>query len=177
MTMPEAPTTPGEDRSWCAVIDEITCDPAQAERIFSSPAIGDNFVSDAHGRFSEVLFRNADGYWFLVRPLAPDEAREWLEHPHHDHILARQLFPDSDQVMILLTVTRRCLRADGSLGAKALVIQIDDDAGMTTAGLHPNGCRGVEAAAVLRPTPALIAAETAIRDLVDQVRTALGDQP
>jgi len=30
----------------------------------------------------------------VVRPLDPDEAREWLWHESHDHILARRLFPD-----------------------------------------------------------------------------------
>lgn len=76
-----------------AVIDEINCNPEQAEWIHASPAVCDNFVSDAHRRFSEVLYRNAEGCWYLARPLAPDEAREWLEHPHHDHVLAQRFFP------------------------------------------------------------------------------------
>jgi hypothetical protein len=43
-----------------------------------------------------VLFRNREGFWFLVRPLAPDEAREWLWDGRHDEVLARQLFPDDE---------------------------------------------------------------------------------
>jgi hypothetical protein len=31
-----------------------------------------------------------------VRPLAPDEAQEWLEDERHDHVLARQLFPEEE---------------------------------------------------------------------------------
>lgn len=77
--------------------------------------------------------------------------------------------------MIMVTVTRRCLCGDGSMGAKAVVIQIDGDDGLTTASLYPNGCRGVEAAAVLNRTPSLVAAETAIQTLIEEVRTALGD--
>ena len=75
------------------VIDWIRCDPATAEFVYTSVA-GDNcFTGDGFRRFDEELYRNPDGYWFLVRPLAPDEAQEWMEDGRHDHVLARQLFP------------------------------------------------------------------------------------
>jgi hypothetical protein len=79
-----------------ATINGITCDPTTAEHIYTSVA-GDNcFTSDGFRRFDEVLYRNAEGFFFLVRPLAPDEAREWLWDGRHDHILAGRLFPDDE---------------------------------------------------------------------------------
>jgi hypothetical protein len=75
-------------------INGIRIDPGPAERVYTSVA-GDNcFTGEGFRRFDEVLYRNPDGYWFLVRPLAPDEAREWLQDDRHDPILAQQLFPD-----------------------------------------------------------------------------------
>lgn len=81
-------------RAGNGIINDINCDPNQAEHIYISPA-GDNCpTNDGFRRFDEVLYRNTSGYFFLVRPLAPDEAREWLEDDRHDSILARQIFPD-----------------------------------------------------------------------------------
>jgi hypothetical protein len=86
----------GRGRAKGAVINGIACDPATATRIYTSTA-GDNcFAIDGFRRFDEELYQNHDGYWFLVRPLAPDEAQEWLEDERHDHVLARQLFPAED---------------------------------------------------------------------------------
>jgi hypothetical protein len=66
-------------------------------RAHHTSVAGDNcFTGDGFRRFDEELYRNADGYWFLVRPLAPDEAREWLWDGRHDQILARRLFPDDE---------------------------------------------------------------------------------
>ena len=79
-----------------AVINGIRCDPATAECIYTSPAGDDCYIGDGFRRFDEVLYRNPDGYWFLVRPLAPDEAQEWVEDPRHDSVLAKQLFPGDD---------------------------------------------------------------------------------
>lgn len=79
--------------------------------------------------------------------------------------------------MILISVTRRCLRHDGTMSAKAITVEIGGELDIdgATVGLHPNGCRGQEAAAVWRRTPALVAVEAAIQDLVEEVRTTLGD--
>lgn len=75
-------------------INDINCNPRDAEHLYISPAGSNCFTHDGFRRFDESLYRNADGYFFLVRPLAPDEAREWLEDDGHDNILARQLFPN-----------------------------------------------------------------------------------
>lgn len=80
-----------------ATINEISCNPEQAEWIYASPAGSDCFTHDGFRRFDEVLFRGPDGFFFLVRPLAPDEAKQWLENWRHDHLLARRLFPDRGQ--------------------------------------------------------------------------------
>ena len=80
--------------------------------------------------------------------------------------------------MIVLTVTRRCLRHDGSIGVKAVIVEMTGnapDGGAVTASIHPNGCRGQPTSAVLMRTPALVGADHAIRTLVEEVRTALGD--
>jgi hypothetical protein len=78
-----------------STINGIDCNPATAEHIYTSVAGNDCYTADFH-RFDEVLYRNAAGYWFLVRPLAPDEAREWLWDGRHDQVLARRLFPDDE---------------------------------------------------------------------------------
>jgi hypothetical protein len=77
-------------------INGIRCDPTTAEHIYTSVAGHDCYVGEGFRRFDEVLYRNRDGFWFLMRPLAPDEAREWLWDGHHDEVLARQLFPDDE---------------------------------------------------------------------------------
>lgn len=81
--------------------------------------------------------------------------------------------------MIMITITRRCLRHDGSIGAKAVVVEMTGDSpdvGTVTASVHPNGCRGQPASAEWLRTPALISANAAIRTLVEEVRTALGER-
>jgi len=80
-------------RAGAAVINNIDCNPTTAARIYTSVAGGNCFPDDGFRRFDEVLYRNPDGYWFLVRPLAPDEAQEWMEYGRHDSVLARRLFP------------------------------------------------------------------------------------
>jgi hypothetical protein len=78
------------------VINGIRCDPTAATHVYTSPAGDDCFTGDGSRRFDEELYRNPDGYWFLVRPLAPDEAREWLWDERHDSVLAQELFPDDE---------------------------------------------------------------------------------
>jgi hypothetical protein len=83
-------------RATKTTINGIACDLATAERVYTGVGGGGNFEGSGFNRFDEVLYRNAEGFFFLVRPLDPDEAREWLRHPSHDDILARQLFPDDE---------------------------------------------------------------------------------
>jgi hypothetical protein len=78
------------------VINGIRCDPATAEHIYTSVADDNCFTGHRFRRFDEELYRNHDGFWFLVRPLAPDEAEEWLWDERHDTVLARRLFPDDE---------------------------------------------------------------------------------
>ncbi len=86
--------TDGDGTRRGITINGIRCDPATAELTYTSIAGEDCYVPDERfRRFDEALYRNADGYWFLVRPLAPDEAQKWLEDERHDDILARELFP------------------------------------------------------------------------------------
>lgn len=90
-----APASPRGEKSRArnGVINDINCDPNQAEHIYISPAGHNCHTHDGFRRFDESLYRNNDGFYFLLRPLAPDEAREWLEDDRHDSILARQIFP------------------------------------------------------------------------------------
>jgi hypothetical protein len=83
-------------RAKAAVINGINCDPATAESVYVAVAGDHCFTGTGFRRFDEVLYRNGDGFWFLVRPLAPDEAEEWLWDPRHDEVLARRLFPDDE---------------------------------------------------------------------------------
>jgi hypothetical protein len=83
-------------RAKATVINGIRIDPTTAEHIYTSVAGDNSFTGDGFRRFDEVLYKNADGFWFLVRPLAPDEAREWLWDGRHDQVLARRLFPGDD---------------------------------------------------------------------------------
>ncbi|MFN8676119.1 MAG: hypothetical protein U0Z70_07045 [Thermomicrobiales bacterium] len=76
--------------------------------------------------------------------------------------------------MILLTVTRRCLRHDGFLGAEVVVVEINGDNVPATAAIHRNGCRGQDGSGEWPRTPGLVAAEEAIRALVEEVKTTLG---
>ena len=73
-------------------INDIPFDPATAECV--SVHAG-NLYRDLEDfwRFDEVLFKVPEGYWFVLRPLAPDEARKWLR-ANRDDILLRQVFPD-----------------------------------------------------------------------------------
>jgi hypothetical protein len=79
-----------------ATINDIRCDPATAERIYTSPAGHHCVTHNGFRRFDEVLDRNAEGFYFLVRPMAPDEARAWMSDPRHDTVLASRLFPADD---------------------------------------------------------------------------------
>jgi hypothetical protein len=94
MSTPTAASVADRRSADNAVIDGIRCDPAPADRVYTSPAGTDCYTGDGTRRFDEVLYQNTDGYWFLVRPLAPDEARDWLGDWRHDSIHADQLFPN-----------------------------------------------------------------------------------
>jgi hypothetical protein len=77
-------------------INGIRIDPATAEHICGHPG-GDGLfeVLDNFRRFDEHLYRTPQGYFFIVRPLDPEEAEAWII-AHGDEPLARQLFPDED---------------------------------------------------------------------------------
>lgn len=76
-------------------INGIRLDPATGKRVYTAIAGDHCFTAESHC-FDEVPYRIRDGFWFLVRPLAPDEAREWLANDRHDPILARELFVDDE---------------------------------------------------------------------------------
>jgi hypothetical protein len=78
------------------VINGIRCDPATAEHISGHPGGDANFYpSENFRRFDEHLYRTPQGYFFIMRPLDPEEAEAWII-AHGDEPLARQLFPAED---------------------------------------------------------------------------------
>ena len=50
---------------------------------------------DNFRRFDEHLYRTPVGFFFVVRPLDPEEAEAWIIE-HDDEPLARQLFLDDE---------------------------------------------------------------------------------
>ena len=87
---------PARRRRERVVINGIDCSPATVRCIYTAVAGDDCFTGNGFRRFDEVLYQNPDGYWFLVRPLAPDEAQEWLSDGRHDEVLAQRLFPEDE---------------------------------------------------------------------------------
>jgi hypothetical protein len=86
----------GGDRTGRAiVINDIRFDPATAAHIARHPGGNHTFDPQDLRRFDEDLYQTPEAYWFVVRPLAPDEVRAWLE-AHDDAALLRQTFPDED---------------------------------------------------------------------------------
>jgi hypothetical protein len=77
------------------VINDIRFDPATAEHITTHPGGDCNFAPEECRRFDERLYKTPEGYWFVVRPLAPDEARAWMV-AHDDEVLLWRTFPDED---------------------------------------------------------------------------------
>ena len=73
-------------------INDIAIDLATAEHVCTHPGSDYHFDPEQLRRFDEVLFRTPEGYWFIVRPLGPDETRSWLE-AHDDEALLHQTFP------------------------------------------------------------------------------------
>ena len=77
-------------------INGIRIDPATTEHICTHPGGDANFEPmDNFRRFDEELYRTPQGYFFIVRPLDPEEAETWII-AHGDEALARQLFPAED---------------------------------------------------------------------------------
>ena len=74
-------------------INGIRIDLATAKHITTHPGGDVNFDPHEERRFDEELYKTPEGYFFIVRPLAPDEARAWLE-AHDDEALLQQMFPD-----------------------------------------------------------------------------------
>jgi hypothetical protein len=57
------------------VINGIRCDPSAAEHICGHPGGDANFYPmDNFRRFDEHLYRTPQGYFFIMRPLDPEEA-------------------------------------------------------------------------------------------------------
>ena len=73
-------------------INGIAIDLATAEHVSTHPGGDLRFDPEQLRRFDEELYKTPEGYFFIVRPLAPDEARSWLEA--HDEALLQQMFPD-----------------------------------------------------------------------------------
>ena len=68
-------------------INGIRIDLATAEHFTTHPGGDCDFEPMDNCRtFDEELYKTAEGYWFIVRQLAPDEARAWLE-AHDDEVL------------------------------------------------------------------------------------------
>ena len=86
----------GDGARRAIVINDIRFDPATAEHVITHPGGDCKFEPmDNCRRFDEELYRTPEGYWFVVRPLAPDEAEGWII-AHGDEPLARQLFPEDE---------------------------------------------------------------------------------
>jgi hypothetical protein len=77
-------------------INGIPIDLTTAEHVSTHPG-GDALFepSENFRRFDEVLYRSPQGYFFVVRPLNPEEAETWII-AHGDEPVPRQLFPDDD---------------------------------------------------------------------------------
>jgi hypothetical protein len=77
-------------------INGIRIDLTTAEHICTHPGGDANFEpSENFRRFNEELYRTPEGYWFIVRPLDPEEAEAWII-AQGDAQLARQIFPDDE---------------------------------------------------------------------------------
>ena len=74
-------------------VNGITLDPATAEYVAGHPGGDCDFAPEDCRRFYEGLYKTPEGYWFVVRPLAPDEVRTWME-AHDDEVLLRRSFPE-----------------------------------------------------------------------------------
>ena len=96
-TAPLTVVSPAGERSTGAanaVINGIRCDPMTAERVLDAAGRAGNMSRwnrEPH-RFDEALFRNPEGYWFVVRPLDPEEAREWVGSVEGEAV-AEEYFP------------------------------------------------------------------------------------
>ena len=77
------------------VINGIRFDPATAEYVTGHPGGDCHFTPEGCRRFDEHLYKTLEGYWFSLRPLAPDEAKDWMV-AHDDQVLLRRTFPDED---------------------------------------------------------------------------------
>lgn len=76
-------------------INDIHFDPATAEYVSGHPGGDYHFDPGPERRFDEHLYKTPEGYWFILRPLAPDEVRAWMK-AHDDNVLLKRTFPDED---------------------------------------------------------------------------------
>lgn len=70
-----------------ATINGVLCDTTTAEIVFGRPG----GCGNPWTRFDEMLYRSPDGWFFIVRPFDPDEAKEWMGR--EDKALVEQYFP------------------------------------------------------------------------------------
>jgi hypothetical protein len=77
-------------------INGIHIDLTTAEHICTHPGGDANFEPmDNFRRFDEHLYRTPQGYFFIMRPLDPEEAEAWII-AHGDEPLAKQIFPEEE---------------------------------------------------------------------------------
>jgi hypothetical protein len=90
----EIPTmTDPTTRPNAITINGTRFDPATAKHIAGHPVGDGYFEPDDCRRFEEHLYKTPEGYWFILRLLAPDEARAWMV-AHDDEVSLRRTFPD-----------------------------------------------------------------------------------
>ena len=83
------------NRRSAITINGIRLDPATAERVAGHPGSDLYFDPVQERRFDEHLYKMPEGLFFIMRPLAPDEAQEWLV-AHDDTVLLSRMFPAED---------------------------------------------------------------------------------
>ena len=92
----QAEGTNGTEARRAITINGIRIDPATAEHISGHQGGDCNFEPmDNCRRFDEHLYRTPQGYFFIVRPLYPEEAEAWII-AHGDEALAQQVFPRNE---------------------------------------------------------------------------------
>jgi hypothetical protein len=81
------------------VINGIRCDLNTAAYVCTHPGGDQEFSPEPESgrRFDEELWRTPEGYWFVIRSLAPDETAMWMaSHGYEVHF--RAMFPDVEVV-------------------------------------------------------------------------------
>src|SRR5215217_6608959 len=94
LKQPEGSDSKGRRRA--ITINGVRIDPGTAKHISTHPGGDGNFeLNDNFRRFDEELYRTPQGYFFIVRPLDPEEAEARII-AHGDELLAREIFAGDD---------------------------------------------------------------------------------